>query len=67
MTTIEGFTIVDHLIARALVECYLDLDYSSSIELARDLARLAEKIKSGAYEPCHEGGTRALLNVCSKR
>jgi len=62
MTTIEGFTMVDHLIAKALIQCYLDEDYSGTIEMARDLARLAEKIKSGAYEPCHAGGTRALLN-----
>jgi len=57
-----GFTIVDHLLARALVECYLDRDYSETIQRARDLARLAEKIKSGAYEPCPAGGTMALLN-----
>jgi hypothetical protein len=52
----HGFTIVDQLLARALVLAFLDEDYDQEIELARRLAKLAEKTEGGRYEvPCANG------------
>lgn len=38
-----GHTIIDVLCAHALVEAYLDRDYTGTIELARKLAALSER------------------------
>lgn len=57
-----GFTLIDVLCARALVECYLDQDYSETIEMARTFARLAEEGGGDPYEACHAGGNWARLN-----
>jgi hypothetical protein len=39
----RGHTVIDVLLARALVRAYLDLDYSPTIKLAQKLAALSER------------------------
>jgi hypothetical protein len=53
------FTLVDHLIARAMVQAFFDEDYGETINQARLLARLAER---GGGRRANQAEAKAAAN-----